>query len=98
MNTSQYLEYLNERQIELEKRLKTAKRELHAMQGQALQQADRFGLPQLIDNIQTALHLVSTEMSRMANPDPVCLRCGVKLTTSREEVTLLTQYCDKCSN
>ena len=98
MNAGQYLEYLNERQVQLKRQLECAMDELHALQGEAIQQADRFGLTQLIDDIQTALHLVTTEMSRLSNPQPVCLRCGIKLTTKREEVTLLTQYCDTCSH
>lgn len=98
MNAVQYLQYLNERQALLKKQLACAKDEWRSLQSDQQTTVKGYSVTLLIEDIQTALHLVSTEISRLSHPEPVCLRCGVKLVTEREQVTLLTQYCDKCSN
>ncbi|MDM7861268.1 hypothetical protein QTP81_11745 [Alteromonas sp. ASW11-36] len=98
MNAGQYLEYLSERQALLKKQLACAKDEWRSLQSDQQATVKGCRVTQLIDDIKTALHLVSTEISRLANPEPVCRRCGVKLVEEREQVTLITQYCDKCSN
>ena len=98
MNTSQYRDYLRDRQTDLDKGLKKLKSKLGKM-SDTLRKSSEHALDYIaMGKMQQALITVNAELRRIEQPVATCKRCGVSISPEREQVLAFTLYCQRCSN